>query len=122
MASPAKTWVVAAWSLGATALGLLPGLGLPGGIMLAIGGIALSPLERIFPRLNQETWSADAWWPAAILLTFTLFPFLVIAHHVAFRLLRKKPRAVKWAAWFGVLLSWSIVGYAVMAYMATNGL
>lgn len=118
---PAKRWKVALWSLVATCLGVIPGLGMPGAVMIAIASLALLPLMPFLPFLDPMSWPADAWWPAAILLTFTSFPFLVLAHELSFRRWNA-PRMKQWAAWFGLLVAWSCVGYAVVSAMAANGL
>ncbi len=120
--TPLKPWIVITLSFVVTALGIIPGLGMPGGVMLMIGGIILAPLGFFFfPAWNPATWPSDAGWPAAILLTFTLFPFLVIAHTIAFRRLRKLPLWKRWLTWFGTLVAWSVVGYAAIAAMIAYG-
>ncbi len=121
--TPAKPWIVVTFSLVATALGIIPGLGMPGGIMLMIGGIILAPLGFFFfPVWDIATWPTDAGWPAAILLTFTLFPFLIVAHTIAFRRMQKSATWKRWFTWFGTLVAWSVVGYAAIAAMIAYGM
>jgi hypothetical protein len=121
--APAKWWKVVTLSLIVTALGIIPGLGLPGGTMLMLGGIVLGPLGYFFfPAWNPETWPQDAAWPAAILLTFTLFPFVIIARVIEFRYMRKLPSWKRSVAWFGMYVAWSVIGYAVIAAMIAYGM
>lgn len=117
-----RMWVVVVAAFFFTLFGFIPGLGLPGALMLVVGGLLLLPLWALWPALNMGEWPSHAGWGAAIMLELTWFPFLIIAYVFVFRVLREKPPYTRWYAWLSIFVAWSIVGYIVMAYMATNGL
>ncbi len=96
--------------------GFIPGMGLPGAILLIATDSILQMLGTPFGYRGFLFFSHgdDYVWPAAILLTWSLAPILVIAYAIAFRALRTKPTWQKWLAYFAVILA---LGIAVTLWM-----
>ncbi|MEQ1849733.1 MAG: hypothetical protein ABL890_04040 [Candidatus Peribacteraceae bacterium] len=116
-----KIWVVILMSVLMTMLSLIPGMGLPGGVMLVIGSTVLQLAVGWFgfPTLYTLPGS-DYAWGAAILMTLSLAPFLPIAYVLAFRRYHQSSRRTQWKVWALILLLWSTACSAIILYQVAN--
>jgi hypothetical protein len=102
-------WWILGGSLAVALFGVIPFMGLPGGIMV-FGTITLYFLMEDFTAAESGVWGL------AIVLTLVVPPFLPLGYALAWHALRKLPPVAKWAIMLGI--PWLVANIAVWVMLA----
>jgi hypothetical protein len=96
--------------------GFIPGMGLPGALLLMATDSVLNVFGGHFGYKGFFYFSHgdDYVWPAAIMMTWALAPMIVLGYLVAFRGLYNRVNWQKWLAFTTVLL---VLGIGVTLWM-----
>jgi hypothetical protein len=105
-----------------TFFGLIPGFSLPGLLMLGLGDTVLRLTIGFFGYSSVIfSFPEDGIFSFSIPMSLSLFPFLIIAYILAFRVYGKKSRRKQWGVWMLTLLCWSILGTVLLTSMVHSG-
>lgn len=101
--------------------GMIPLLGLPGALALAVGDTMLNwtvgfvGYDSIFTLERQDTWA----WPAAIIATWIWPVGLIISHLLAFRILSLQ-KLHAYLTYVALLLTWIVITTIIVYFMVLS--
>lgn len=96
-----KWAILAAIAIGV--FGFIPGMGIPGGIAIALGTSLLSPVYHC------KILAPDVVWPAAILATWIIPIFIPLGFWISYRKLEKKNSWIKLLVFTLTLVAGSVL-------------
>lgn len=109
-----RWWIIIAGSAAVAAVGIIPGLGLPGMLMILLGDSILSFTLGFAGYQSITRIPGDGLWQLSLLATLTVFPLGIALSLADTTLFAGRSALVRWIGAGSLFVAWSLIAAGVL--------